>query len=472
MYQTAKSCVKQQSNISGFFACNTGVRQGENLSPFLFAIFFNDFALSLSKKYNGLTTINELSRILSSGDAEFFLNLYALLYADDTLVLAESPQEMQTAMDEINTYCNKWELKINRRKTQVVIFSKGKVKKQFNFKIGDINIATGTEYCYLGNVFNFNGKFTKAITERITLARKAMFGLNEKAVNLLLPPDIHIDLFDKMISPIFLYGCEVWGYGNIEPAEIFYRKFIKRVLGVGKSTPNCIVYGEVGKRPLKNLINIRMLSFWIKVSEGKASKISSIIYRLIFSLHLNGSYDSPWLMHIKKILCNSGNPNFWFQQDHLAPKLYMKNIVSLQLENQYLQGWNFEVNRNRRCIAYRIFKDKLTLEPYLANLNFLERRFLGQFRTGNHSLPITKSRYVEGGGGVDTICRKCNINDICDEFHVLFICKYFEDQRKKFLKKYFFTKPSTFKMYLLFNSGPKQTSNLAKFVKHIMSQFK
>ena len=110
MYQTAKSCVKQQSNISGFFACNTGVRQGENLSPFLFAIFLNDFALSLSKKYNGLTTINELSRILSSGDAEFFLNLYALLYADDTLVLAESPQEMQSAMDEINTYCNKWEL--------------------------------------------------------------------------------------------------------------------------------------------------------------------------------------------------------------------------------------------------------------------------------------------------------------------------------------------------------------------------
>ena len=39
MYETAKSRVKQQSMVSGLFACNMGVRQGENLSPLLFAIF-------------------------------------------------------------------------------------------------------------------------------------------------------------------------------------------------------------------------------------------------------------------------------------------------------------------------------------------------------------------------------------------------------------------------------------------------
>ena len=104
---------------------------------------------------------------------------------------------------------------------------------------------------YLGVVFNFNGKFTKAIVERMAPARKAMFGLNQKALNLQLPPDIHIDLFEKMISPIFLYGCEIWGYSNLELVEVFFRKFIKRVLCLNKSTPNCMVYGEVGKRPLK-----------------------------------------------------------------------------------------------------------------------------------------------------------------------------------------------------------------------------
>ena len=70
------------------------------------------------------------------------------------------------------------------------------------------------------------------------------------------PHDIHIDLFEKIIVPIFLYGSEIWGYGNIEPLEIFYRAFIKRVLGLNKNTPNCIVYGEVGKYPVVHRVTV------------------------------------------------------------------------------------------------------------------------------------------------------------------------------------------------------------------------
>ena len=397
--------------------------------------------------------------------------MYILLYADDTLVFAESPTEMQLALDGVGLYCDKWGLSINQIKTKVVIFSRGKVKQVFNFKIGNIDIDTCSEYCYLGVVFNFNGKLNKAINERIVPARKAMFGLNEKAANLLLPPDIHIDLFEKMITPIFLYGSEVWGYGNIEPIEIFYRKFIKRVLGVGKSAPNCFVYGEVGKYPIVHLIHARMLSFWTKISEGKATKLSSLMYRIIYKLHLDGSYNSPWLLCIKKILCDSGNRDFWTRQDYLTPKAFMKNVVCLQLKNQYLQLWQAEVNRNRKCVTYRIFKDQLVFESYLKNQNFIDRRALSCFRSGCHRLPVAKSRYSEGGGGVDTICKLCDSNDVCDEFHVLFICKFFQAHREKYLKKTYFVRPSTLKMYTLFNSGHKQTNKLAKFIRFITSHF-
>ena len=112
-------------------------------------------------------------------------------------------------------------MSINQTKTNVVIFSRGKVRTDYHFKIGNLDIDTTSEYCYLGVIFNFNGKFTKAINDRITTARKAMFGLNEKAVNLLLPPDIHIDLFEKMVSPIFLYGCEIWGTEMSTPWKFF-----------------------------------------------------------------------------------------------------------------------------------------------------------------------------------------------------------------------------------------------------------
>jgi hypothetical protein len=427
--------------------------------------------VSINQKYNGLTTFREISEILSTEDIAYFINMYTLLYADDTLVFAESPGEMQLALEAVGAYCNRWHLTINKDKTKVVIFSRGKVKKNYNFRIGNLEIGTSSDYCYLGVLFNFNGKLNKAINDRLVPARKAMFGLNQKAVNLLLPPDVHIDLFEKMVTPIFLYGSEVWGYGNIEPLEIFYRKFIKRVLGIGKSSPNCFVYGEVGKYPIVYSIYARMLNFWINISEAKTTKLSSLMYKIIYKLHVAQSYDSPWLMCIKKILCDSGNPNFWYEQDLLAPKSFMKNVVRLQLENQYLQIWEAELNRNRKCITYRIFKDQIMFEPYLKNLNYIDRRALSCFRSGMHKLPVAKSRYLEGGGGVETICKLCNSNDICDEFHVLFICNFFREKREKYLKKNYFVKPSTLKMYTLFNSGPKQTLCLARFIRSIMSHF-
>ena len=148
-----------------------------------------------------------------------------------------------------------------------------------------------------------------------------MFGLNQKAVNLLLPPDIHIDLFEKMVTPIFLYGCEIWGYAKLEPLEVFYRAFIKRVLGLSKSTPNCIVYGEVGKYPVAHRVYSRMIAFWSKISEGKPTKLSSIMYKLIYTLHLNGSYNSPWLMFIKKYFLILEMRIFGMNKIVLSPKV-------------------------------------------------------------------------------------------------------------------------------------------------------
>ena len=68
--------------------------------------------------------------------------MYVLLYADDTLVLAESPGELQKALHEVSVYCNRWELSINKTKTKVVIFSRGKVETNYNLKMGDIDIET------------------------------------------------------------------------------------------------------------------------------------------------------------------------------------------------------------------------------------------------------------------------------------------------------------------------------------------
>jgi hypothetical protein len=85
-----------------------------------------------------------------------------------------------------------------------------------------------------------------------------VFALLTKAWRLSVPVDIQCKLFDKMILPILLYGGEVWVFSNCNQVEVLYRKFLKIVLKVNKSTPNFMVYGEAGKAPLQDMINIRM----------------------------------------------------------------------------------------------------------------------------------------------------------------------------------------------------------------------
>ena len=124
MYQNTKACVKLNNELSKSFTCNIGVRQGDNLSPLLFAIFINDFEQFISTQYNGLEEIKTLYTDMATNDEILtLLKLYVLLYADDTIIMAESPNELQLALNAVNDYCKTWKLKINIDKTKIIRFT-------------------------------------------------------------------------------------------------------------------------------------------------------------------------------------------------------------------------------------------------------------------------------------------------------------------------------------------------------------
>ena len=55
---------------------------------------------------------------------EIFLILYLLWYADDDVLLAESPGDLQRSICAMREYCDLWKLNVNVAKTKVVIFSR------------------------------------------------------------------------------------------------------------------------------------------------------------------------------------------------------------------------------------------------------------------------------------------------------------------------------------------------------------
>ena len=135
IYNKAKSCVKSDDRISNTFKSNVGVRQGENLSPLLFALYLSDFDQFLSTKYSGLSFFeNQIRDVLNDNELDHFIRLYTLLYADDTIILSESESELQHALNGLYEYCRLWKLKVNLEKTNIIIFT-GKGSEPYKISI-------------------------------------------------------------------------------------------------------------------------------------------------------------------------------------------------------------------------------------------------------------------------------------------------------------------------------------------------
>ena len=120
-----------------------------------------------------------------------------------------------------------------------------------------------------------------------------MFCLLKKARSLLLPIDIQIDMFEKTVKPILLYGCEIIGTGNIDILEQVQLKFLKLILNLKKSTPNCMVYGETGVMPLKIDVQCRLISYWSKLIYPTTNNLSSKLYPIVLS-HFQHSINSQF----------------------------------------------------------------------------------------------------------------------------------------------------------------------------------
>ena len=465
MYYDIKSCIIANGNKSPFFLSNIGVRQGENLSPFLFNIFLNDL--------NNFFSSNNIQGIICQNhelddDIVIFLKLFLLLYADDTVILSESAEDLQTALNVYENYCRMWKLSVNITKSKVLIFSKGK-HQNYRFEYNKERLEIVTEYKYLGVYFAKNNSFFKTKKYIADQATKAVFSLIKKARNMHLTIDLQLELFDKLVKPILLYGCEVWGFGNIEVIERVQLKFLKNILKLKTSTPNYMVYGEVGIMPLKIDIYTRMISYWGKIcrADYNANLVSTCIYNAARSYYnccniTDRSFYFRWIHCIKSILCNCGFSGIWENNDFPNQK-WLSLSIKQKLTDIYLNEWyqNVEMDKN-----YRLFKKSFKFENYISTVPYNMLSYIISFKTRNHKLPVEKGRWnkIEYNRRLCDLCKQ----DIGDEYHYLLTCNNLKDMRKQYIKPYFYRRPNILKYEQLLNSkNMKILMSLAKFIKYI-----
>ncbi len=110
--------------------------------------------------------------------------------ADDILIIANSPQNLQHALNRAEMYCKKWKLDINCAKTKITVLGE-KVKDQnkYNFMYQGEKIEIVNVFKYLGVICSHNGSFNQWILHLKDHAKRAMFSLITKSRKLNLPID-------------------------------------------------------------------------------------------------------------------------------------------------------------------------------------------------------------------------------------------------------------------------------------------
>ena len=389
MYDSIKSCISYNNCISEYFDCANGVRQGENLSPFLFSLFLNDVDTFLENK--NITGLQAISDEIEN-NLDIYLKLFILLYADDTALLAETANDLQTQLDAFYEYCNLWKLKVNADKTKVMVFGNGRLPQNLSFSYDNLNLEIVKNFNYLGIIFTRTGNFSLTKKHLADKALKAMYEVLKMGRMYKLSIKCLLDLFDKMIKPILLYGCEVWGFSNNDILEKLHLKFCKILLNLKTSTPSYMVYGELGRYPIYIDIKIRTVCYWARLIVGKQTKYSNILYRLCRQLNENHNMQFSWILFVKQIFNECGFPNIW--ETELFDNVdYLKCVIKQRLEDRFLQNWNSLVQNSPKAINYKTIKTEFKYEEYLNILEIKDAILLCRFSTTNNKLPIETGRW-------------------------------------------------------------------------------
>ena len=135
-------------------------------------------------------------------------NINNLRYTDDTTLMAESEEELNSLLMKVKEESEKVGLKLNIQKTKIT--ASGPITS------GQIDGETVADFIFQGSKITADGDCSHEIKKHLLLGRKVMTNLDSifKSRDITLPRKVHV--VKAMVFPVVMYGCESW---TIKKAE-------------------------------------------------------------------------------------------------------------------------------------------------------------------------------------------------------------------------------------------------------------
>ena len=132
-------------------------------------------------------------------------NINNLRYADDTTLMAESEEDLESLLMKVKLESEKVGLKLNIQKTKIMAFS-----PITSWEIDWETVETVSDFILGGSKITADGDCKHEIKRCLLLGRKLMTNLDSifKSIDITLPPKVR--LVKAMVFPVVMYGCESW----------------------------------------------------------------------------------------------------------------------------------------------------------------------------------------------------------------------------------------------------------------------
>ena len=413
LYKKNESCVKIGNTTSNSFLTNQGVKQGCILSPLLFNIFLSDLQQEIDKTENEPVLISQYEK------------LGCILWADDILLMSESETGLQEMLNSLKLFVDNNGMKVNHKKTKIMIFNKNGRHIRKYFTLGVEKIECTREYKYLGFLVTPSGEINSGLNDLKDRAQRAFFNLKSKLGCLFQKhPIISLKLFETLIKPILLYCSDFWGILKLpktNPIEVVQNSIYKQLLGVQRQTPTVGILLELGQIPLSIYAKKMAFKNWLRIAKQKIS--NNLVWKSYeYALSLN----FVWPTQFKENLAKAGMADTFINEQK---KNELNNIFQRMCDIFHQNAFADIKRPDSKLRTYSLIKSEIGIEKYILETNKVTDRInLSRLRLSNHGLNIEKGRH-NFTKKENRNCPFCPQN-VEDEIHATTECRLYTHLRQ------------------------------------------
>ena len=135
-----------------------------------------------------------------------------LLFADDIVLLAENPEDLQVLLNTLSIWCKLNGMVINGSKSNIVHFRTPSINRSdVVFKVGDITLDVVESYKYLGLILTEFLDFSKTTTAVAKSANRTLGLIIAKAKSSGgLPYNVFYKLYERIACPVITMAPRYW----------------------------------------------------------------------------------------------------------------------------------------------------------------------------------------------------------------------------------------------------------------------